>query len=235
MLRLLTYNIHGCIDRSGCYQPDAVLEVIRKSNADIVALQEVIDEKSERIRFVDRLCDLGYRSIVHARTFDKPEGPYGIAMLSRTKASEVQEIELGGLEPRKALRFHIEHPDGAIDVCNTHLGLAGKERWRQIEKLSNLLAEADDRHHDKLQILMGDLNEWRPRTRLMRTVRRRFEWVSSTPTFPSRRPVFALDRIAVRGNPAAVRFERINDSAAVRASDHRPLLAEVTLKKNFDF
>jgi len=229
MLRFLTYNIHGCIGRSGKYRPEAVLEVIRQSDADVVALQEVIDETRDRIRFIDSLHELGYRTVVHARTIEKPEGPYGIALLSRTEPTEVQEIELGGLEPRKALRFHIEHPDGALDLCNTHLGLAGTERWKQIEKLSNILADADARHHDKLQVLMGDLNEWRPATRLMRTVRKRFEWVSSTPTFPGRRPIFALDRIAIRGNPTKVNFQRINEPAAVRASDHRALLAEVSL------
>lgn len=229
MLRFLTYNIHGCIGRSGHYQPAAVLEVIRKSDADVVALQEVIDETHERIRFIDALHALGYRTVVHARTLDKPRGPYGIAMLSRVEPTEVQEIELGGLEPRKALRFHLEHPAGALDLCNTHLGLAGSERWQQIEKLSGILADADERHHDVLQVLMGDLNEWRPRTRLMRTVRQRFEWVSALPTFPSRRPFLALDRIAIRCKPASVHFHRINDAAAIRASDHRALLAEVTL------
>jgi len=227
MLRLLTYNIHGCIGRGGRYQPDAVLEVIRKSEADIVALQEVIDQRDDRKRFIDQLHDLGYPAVVHTRTIDKPEGPYGIAMLSRIEPTETREIELGGLEPRKALRFHIEHPEGALDICNTHLGLAGGERWKQIEKLSELLAQADHRHHDKLQVLMGDLNEWRPRTRLMRTMRQHFKWISSSATFPSRRPVFALDRIAVRGQAAAVRFERINDPAATRASDHRALLAKI--------
>ncbi|PXA05051.1 hypothetical protein DDZ13_03545 [Coraliomargarita sinensis] len=228
MLRFLTYNIHGCIGRTRNYEPKTVLEVIRQSDADIVALQEVIDEKRDRIRFIDALHELGYCSVVHAKTIDKPEGPYGIALLSRIEPSEVQEIELGGLEPRKALRFHIEHPEGALDICNTHLGLAGTERWKQIEKLSEILAKADQRHGDKLQILMGDLNEWRPGTRLIRKLRKHFQWVSTIPTFPSRRPVFSLDRVAIRGNPTSVHFHRIDDSGAVRASDHRALLAVVS-------
>lgn len=229
MLRLLSYNIHGCVDRYGDYRPEAILEVIRQSDADIVALQEVIDERRERIPFIEALHALGYGSVVHARTIDKPTGPYGIAMLSRIEPSEIQEIELGGLEPRKALRCHIEHPEGALDICNTHLGLAGTERWKQIEKLSGILAEADARHHDALQVLMGDLNEWRPGTRLIRSLRKRFNWVSALPTFPSRRPFLALDRIAIRGKPSSVHFKRINEPSAVRASDHRALLAEVAL------
>lgn len=228
MLRFLTYNIHGCIGRTGQYKPDAVLEVIRKSDADVVALQEVIDETHDRLRFIDSLRELGYDHLVHARTIDKPQGPYGIAMLSRVRPTEIHEIELGGSEPRKALRFHLEHPAGALDVCSTHLGLAGAERWKQIEKLSNILASADERHRDRLQVLMGDLNEWRPQTRLMRRLRKRFEWVSTVTTFPSRRPLLALDRIAIRGRPKTVNFQRIDDPAAVQASDHRALLAEVS-------
>jgi endonuclease/exonuclease/phosphatase family metal-dependent hydrolase len=227
MLRFLTYNVHGCIGRTRRYEPEAVLEVIRSSQADIVALQEVIDERHDRIRFIDMLHELGYAGVVHARTIDKQRGPYGIALLSRVEPSEVQEIELGGVEPRKALRFHIEHPEGALDICNTHLGLAGTERWKQIEKLSRILARADERHDDKLQVLMGDLNEWRPGSRLIRRLRKRFDWVSALPSFPSRRPIFALDRIAIRGNPTAVHFKRIDDACAVRASDHRALLAQV--------
>lgn len=230
MLRLLTYNIHGCVGRSGKYEPDAVIEVLRKTNADIIALQEVIDDREDRIRFIDTLSELGYNSVVHAHTIDTPQGPYGIAMLSKIEPTEVQEIELGGLEPRKALRFHIEHPEGALDVCNTHLGLAGGERWKQIEKLSGILADADERHNDRLQILMGDLNEWRPMTRLMRTLRSRFEWISTSATFPSRRPILALDRIAIRGNPASVSFRRINRAPANHASDHRPILAEIMVR-----
>ncbi|HKK17627.1 MAG TPA: endonuclease/exonuclease/phosphatase family protein, partial [Opitutales bacterium] len=174
MLRFLTYNIHGCIGRARKYEPEAVLEVIRKSDADIVALQEVVDETRDRIRFIDSLKELGYKSVIHAKTVDKPQGPYGIATLSRIEPTEVEEIELGGLEPRKALRCHIEHPEGALDICCTHLGLAGTERWKQIEKLSGILAEADQRHDDRIQILMGDLNEWRPRSRLIRRLRKRF-------------------------------------------------------------
>jgi len=228
-LRFLTYNVHGCVGRSGRYDADAICRVIEASDADVVALQEVVDDRRQRVRFLETLRDAGYQTVHHAQTLEKPEGAYGIALLSRIPPTEVQEIELGGREPRKALRFHIEHPAGSLDVCCTHFGLAGAERWKQIEKLSNILATADDRHRDALQVLMGDLNEWRPMTRLMRTLRQHFSEISTIPTFPSRRPLLALDRVAIRGHYQSTVFQRIDSAPAANASDHRPLLAMVQL------
>lgn len=226
MLRLLTYNIHGCVGRAGRKDPDAILEVIRASRADVVALQEVFDDESPA-SFLRDLEALGFAEVVHGRTIHTSRGHYGNVLMSRTEPSEIQHIELGGVEPRAAIRFHLELEEGPLDVCATHLGLSAGERQRQVATLDEVLADADDRHDDHLQVLMGDLNEWRPRTRLMRMVETRFPWVSGNSTFPARRPLIALDRIAVRGRPTAVRFLRLDQPPADRASDHRPLLAEI--------
>lgn len=81
MIRLLTYNIHGCIGRGGRHQPDAILEVIRESNAEVVALQEVFDEGDDDLRLLESLEDLGYRSVMHDETMDTPRGPYGNVLI----------------------------------------------------------------------------------------------------------------------------------------------------------
>ncbi len=227
MLRLLTYNVHGCVGRSGREDPEPIVEVIRRSRADVVALQEVFDDGNDATSLLHRLGSLGFATLVHGRTMLTPRGHYGNVLMSRVEAGEVQRIDLGGREPRGAIRFHIELPSGPLDVCGVHLGLSGRERLRQIGKLDAILADADERHGDVLQVLMGDLNEWRPATRFMRAVRRRFPLTSRQATFPARRPVIALDRIAIRGRPGPVRFRRLDDPPADRASDHRPLLAEV--------
>lgn len=228
MLRLLTYNIHGCVGRHGRVDPGAVLETIANSGADVVALQEVIDDGSDFLRDLEAL---GFRKIVFSPMLNKPSGVYGILMMSRREPTETQVIDLnlGGIEPRGAIRFHLDLPSGRLDVCGTHLGLSASERMRQISRLDLTLADADERHDDTLQVLMGDLNEWRPRTRFMATVRKRFQWVSRNPTFPARRPVIALDRIAVRGSMRPIRFLRLDAPPANFASDHRPLMAEIEL------
>lgn len=229
MIRLLTYNVHGCIGRGGRYEPGAILEVIRESRADVVALQEVFDEEQARVGFLGNLESLGFATVVHDRTMDTPRGPYGNVLMARAEPGEIQRFDLGGGEPRRAIRFHLDLPGAPLDVCATHLGLRAWERFRQIKEIDEALAEADERMGDRLQILMGDLNEWRLGTRLMRRLRRRFQWVSRAPTFPARRPFLALDRIAVRGSPSSVSFRRLDAPPADRASDHRPLMAEITM------
>jgi endonuclease/exonuclease/phosphatase family metal-dependent hydrolase len=226
-MKLLTYNVHGCVGRGGRPEPAAILEVIERSGAEVVALQEVFGDEW-RGSLLQGLQQAGYAGVEFHATMETRRGPYGIAMASKVVPTEVQRIELGGVEPRAAIRFHLEIDGRSIDVCGTHLGLSGSERWSQMDRLDRTLADADDRHDDALQVLMGDLNEWRPRTRFMRTVRRRFGWVSGLPTFPVRWPVIALDRIAVRGSPESVRFTRLDRPPANRASDHRPLLAELS-------
>lgn len=229
MIRLLTYNIHGCIGRNGREEPEAVLEVIRQSEADVVALQEVYDDLPTKMGLLDRLREIGFSTITYGPVLQKSRGPYGNVLMSRTRPSEVQRIDLdlGGFEPRGAIRFHLELPDGPLDVCATHLGLSPRERLRQIRRLDEILTNADPHHDDVVQVLMGDLNEWRPATRFMRSLRRRFPTISRQPTFPARRPFIALDRIALRGEGCEVQFRRLDAPPADRASDHRPMLAEI--------
>jgi len=41
MLRILTYNIHKAIGNDGKYSLDRIIEILKKSQADILCLQEV--------------------------------------------------------------------------------------------------------------------------------------------------------------------------------------------------
>jgi endonuclease/exonuclease/phosphatase family metal-dependent hydrolase len=158
---------------------------------------------------------------------DTPRGSYGNALMSRLEPSSVECIDLGGIEPRGAIRFRLKLPGGPADICATHLGLTAAERLRQLRQLDGILFGAGSREEDNLQVLMGDLNEWRPSTRFIRALRRRFPRVSRQNTFPARWPAAPLDRIAVRGPVGEVRFRRLDQPPADRASDHRPLLADV--------
>jgi endonuclease/exonuclease/phosphatase family metal-dependent hydrolase len=78
--------------------------------------------------------------------------------------------------------------------------------------------------------LIGDLNEWYLWGRPLRWLHSHFRETLATPaTFPARRPVFALDRIWV-ARAGSLRGRRRHASPLARvASDHLPLVAEVTL------
>ena len=79
-------------------------------------------------------------------------------------------------------------------------------------------------------ILLGDFNEWRRRGRsALRGLEPTFGVAPSILSFPSRRPIFALDRIL--GWPEGLITDlAVHDTPlARRSSDHLPLTAKVNL------
>jgi endonuclease/exonuclease/phosphatase family metal-dependent hydrolase len=76
---------------------------------------------------------------------------------------------------------------------------------------------------------MGDTNEWRPSPRTLSDFDERFEVAQCGPSFHSRKPVAALDRILV---DRSLRIEEagVHSSAESRkASDHLPVWARLKL------
>ena len=80
-------------------------------------------------------------------------------------------------------------------------------------------------------ILLGDLNEWRRRGRsALRGLEPMFGVAPPILSFPSRRPIFALDRIL--GWPDGFIADlAVHDSPLARqSSDHLPLTARANLR-----
>jgi endonuclease/exonuclease/phosphatase family metal-dependent hydrolase len=78
-------------------------------------------------------------------------------------------------------------------------------------------------------ILMGDFNEWRRRRSSLGILEPTFGGGASPRSFPSRRPIFALDRIL--GWPEGLVSDlAVHTSPVARiASDHLPLTARTKL------
>ena len=74
---------------------------------------------------------------------------------------------------------------------------------------------------------MGDLNEWRRWTRALNLLGRSGRLLPPRPSFPSRLPVLALDRIVARG--AAVEEGPVvhRTELSRQASDHLPVWARL--------
>ena len=75
--------------------------------------------------------------------------------------------------------------------------------------------------------LLGDLNDWTPWGSQLRPLVRALGPLSRIPTFPSRRPVFPLDRAAWRTPGLHARLESIRDPRVRVLSDHLPLRLEL--------
>jgi endonuclease/exonuclease/phosphatase family metal-dependent hydrolase len=78
-------------------------------------------------------------------------------------------------------------------------------------------------------VVLGDLNEWRPTGSALGVLAPWFGLAPSRPSYPSRLPMFSLDRIL--GWPLGLVSDvEVHDSPLARkASDHLPLKARLDL------
>ncbi len=238
-LRVLSYNIHKCIggvDRR--YEPSRIVEVIRKLDADVVMLQEVDAgvARSNGDRQVELLGnELGLRYHTWFPNVDvRGGGQYGNAILSRYPLIESTNIDVTlRFKKRRSvlhgvLRVRHDEVDRTVHVFNMHLGLARYERKRQLELFLNSQPFAH-LHHDTPVVVGGDLNDvYGGLGTLLEPSG--FRGIERRPlTFPAWGPMRALDAIFVRGAVEFTRLTRCDSDLARRASDHRPLIAEVKL------
>jgi endonuclease/exonuclease/phosphatase family metal-dependent hydrolase len=225
-----SYNIHRCIGIDGRHEPDRVAAVLREIDADVVALQEV-DARYHVEDGVDQIVHLAAatgREAVPGPVLQNHRGTYGNGLLVRAGVVSVRQIDLShrGRERRGALDVELKIDQHRVRVVAAHLGLRAAERRRQIGHLLGLLRD----HRDTPLVLLGDFNEWFVRSPLLVRLHRRFGAMPSLRTFPSRFPVFALDRIWVQPRAALLDVRVHRSPLARRASDHLPLTARVRLE-----
>jgi endonuclease/exonuclease/phosphatase family metal-dependent hydrolase len=238
-LRVLSYNIHKCIggvDRR--YQPDRVAEVIHKLDCDVVMLQEV-DAGVARSNGDDQVELLGETLGMRYRTWYpnvavRGGGQYGNAILSRYPLIESTNIDLTQRFKKRrsvlhgVIRVRHDEIDRTVHVYNMHLGLARYERRRQLAMFLDS-HPFTHLHQETPVVVGGDLNDvYGGLDELL--IPAGFRGTDRRPrTFPAWGPVRALDGIFVRGRVDFLGLARCDSDLARRASDHRPLVAEVRL------
>ena len=232
-IRFLSYNIHGCVGWDRRETPELTLEVIRRTGADVVALQEVYDNDDAALSFLRGLETLPHEALVYGSTLRRHPGSYGNVLVSRFPLSDVRQVDLSvrGREPRGAIRAVLRTAGGPVTLVAAHLGLSRAERATQFRTLAGLWGDNGTAGGAAGEVLMGDFNEWAPWSRRMRDLRRCFDVCSRARTFPSVLPLFALDRICVRGPGVTARFDGPRVPGAGRASDHLPLVADVRFSR----
>lgn len=225
--RVATYNVHRCIGTDNVYNPERISAVIRSLGADLVGLQEV----DSRMPAGPGMYQLDYLAVrMRAKAICGPCiqnecSHYGNALLTRLPVIDFRLIDLSvpGREPRGAIDVDIDAGGRILRVIVTHLGCRAFERRRQIKRLIEYIGKERRRP----TVIMGDFNEWTPLSRGIRAINSHFGTTSARASFPSRFPLFSLDRIWVLGGTGRPEFQVQKSPLARIASDHLPLTAKI--------
>ena len=87
-------------------------------------------------------------------------GHFGNALLTSYPVKDVRRIDLSvfGRQPRGALDVDLLIKGETVRVIVAHLGLGLRERRKQIRRLLDIFCSTRDR----MEIMLGDFNEWVP-------------------------------------------------------------------------
>ena len=249
-MRVTTYNIHKGVRGVG---PRKRLEIhnlalgIEALDADLVFLQEVrASNRAEAKKFpdtragwprmpqADYLAPEGYQ-VAYRTNATTAHGEHGNALLSRWPLGDIGHHDVSDhrFEQRGLLHVPVYWNGVLVHAIVAHFGLIHASRVRQVERLARFIeAEVPP---DELLIVAGDFNDWGARLDEpigafgLRRAAVPGEPPTRCNTFPSRLPVFSMDRIYVRGLQC-VSTSVPRGAAWARMSDHLPLIAELTLE-----
>jgi len=235
-LKIMTYNVHHCNPpaRPGIIDVDAIAAVIKKENADLVALQE-IDIDTKRSGHINQVAQIalkaGYPSFYFAKAIDFDGGQYGVAILSKYPLSSTQthklptDVSTGGehrvlatatvtLPGNKSLVLACTHLDAQKSDINRDLQI------KEITRLANTMAGPI--------IIAGDFNASEG-SNVIKQLDANFQRTcqSCSGSFGGKEE--AIDFIAFRSNSnfSTMQHKVVQDTTA---SDHLPVVSVLKLK-----
>jgi endonuclease/exonuclease/phosphatase family metal-dependent hydrolase len=234
-LRILCYNIHYGQGMDGQYDIPRLAAVIKATDPDLVALQEV-DVGVRRSGQVHQLQELGKLTGLTARfgpTQHYEGGLFGNAILTRLPILDELIQPLPYTEataelqtyPRGALILTVQAPDGKpLRFISTHFQHnVPEDRIAEAHAINALFAAEGD---SVRTILAGDFNA-KPEEEPIAILEQRWTHAideARAPTAPSINPKSRIDYLFFRPQPA---FRVISSEVLpeAMASDHRPVLA----------
>jgi len=239
-IRVATYNIHKCKGLDGRTSPERIADVIADLEADVVALQEVLDVQEGRPEFNQArqiFSKLGGYEWCFGENRRLHGGAYGNMTLSRfpVQLCENYDVTWRNRERRGCLRTDVElGKNTVLHVFNVHLGTSYVERRHQAR---TLLSDEVLNHKECCgpRIVVGDFNEW-TRGLASRLMKDAFEvlepkqFLRHGRTYPGIIPLLHLDHFYYDEQLSLRHFHLHRSRKALIASDHLPLVAEFETK-----
>lgn len=234
-LKIMTYNVHHANppSRPGFIDLEAIARIIKESDADLVALQELdsLSLRSERKFQLSELARLTGMKYFYARTIPYDGGAYGIGVLSKLEISEARNIALpedpayAASEDRALALVKVKLGESAsLYFACTHLDVNKEEnRILQARKIIDVAMELNAPF-----ILAGDLNSTE-QSESFRILSSLFvpASVKKAPTIPVINPNRKIDHILyAKPSDFSLLKEEVL-SKETYASDHLPFTIEL--------
>lgn len=235
-VKVLSFNILHGKTTNGSFDLDIIANVIKKSDADFVSLQEV-DFKTNRAKKYDLPTELGVRTkmaSLFGRAMYYDGGEYGEGILSKYSFLSSRNVALPyseGNEPRAALEITTVLKSGdTISFIGTHLDHLKEDTDRVLQAKAINKAFSTNKYPT---ILSGDLNDT-PNSKAINILESfwKASYTKENPllTFPSEAPIKKIDYVlfSPRKSWKVISKETICDTIA---SDHCAYLVTLELQK----
>lgn len=237
-LNVLTYNIHHGnppTQEKGHIELNTIAETIRKTNPDLVALQEldsvtIRSGKTFQLEVLAEMLDMHY---YYGKAIDYEGGGYGVGILSKYPISEARTIKLPNVpdwagETRVLALVKVTLPDDKeVYFGSTHLDVKLEDnRLLQTAEIATIAGKL------KAPIIIGgDFNSTEEKAPMVELFKY-FKDASTTkgPTIPVLNPTRRIDYIVYRmPNDFNVLSEKVL-TADNYGSDHLPFFARLGYK-----
>lgn len=236
----MTFNIHHGRGTDRRLDLNRIAEMIRKSNADLIGLNEVDRFFSKRSMYRDQISWLAEQlqmeyafspSITLKSKNSETARQYGNALLSKFKILKNKSTHIHSSskfrEGRSILETVIEIDSQPLQVLVTHISFNPSSRRKQIQHILKFVEL-----NPLPTVVMGDWNmnpgskSWRTVAKIMHDV-----WNISGEdrgfTYPSYRPRKRLDYLFISEDIKVIDTEVVDFMP--EASDHLPVLAKLEL------
>ncbi|MEU1047351.1 endonuclease/exonuclease/phosphatase family protein [Streptomyces sp. NPDC005897] len=250
-LRIATYNIHTGTGSDGVFDLDRQAAALRALDADVIGLQEVDVHWGARSQGLDVAGELARRLGMRVSfapiysldpvTAGEPRREYGVAVLSRFPVRSATNHEITRLStqdenpvPAPAPGFGevtLKVRGVPVQVFVTHLDYRADPAVRraQVADTRRIMARERAELPRARQFLLGDFNAEPSAPELAPLWKDLRDAGAGTPgTYPAEAPVKRIDYVAV---DKAVRVRTATVPPEPTASDHRPVVAEVSLPR----
>ena len=212
-LKILSYNIHKGFALSRRFVLDSMRTMIRKTEAEIVFLQEVQGDHNGHAKRIENwpgaqfeyLADEVWPHFAYGKNAVYDAGHHGNSILSKYPILSFENIDISNnrFERRGILHATVDWAAGPLHLLCVHLDLTAHGRRQQVSRIADRI-----RSHIKegeRVILAGDFNDWRkqvtPIFREQLGLKEVFleKHCHYAKSFPALFPILTLDRVYTRG------------------------------------